>query len=100
MSGAACTVSVERCGVDAHLFDTGERSLADLAAAGFERVFIALHGRYGEDGTLQERWTAGHSLHRQRAAGPSLSMDKIMTKRVWLQHGLAHAGLRGAGRQH
>ncbi len=61
--------STKRCsvGVDAHLFDTGMRSFADLEAARFDRVFIALHGRYGEDGTIQGRArTAGHSLHRQR----------------------------------
>lgn len=57
MSGKGVHEALLSAGVDAHLFDTGERSLADLAAAGFERVFIALHGRYGEDGTLQERWS-------------------------------------------
>ena len=43
---ALCSV-----GVDAHLFDTGRQTLAELAAAGFDRVFLALHGRWGEDGT-------------------------------------------------
>ena len=53
MSGAGVQQALSSAGVDAHLFDTGERSLADLAAQGFDRVFIALHGRYGEDGSIQ-----------------------------------------------
>jgi D-alanine-D-alanine ligase len=67
----------------------GKHSLADLEAAGFERVFIALHGRYGEDGTLQ----GALELLRIPYTGSglvacALAMDKIMTKRLWLQHGL------------
>ena len=53
MSGKGVQEALISAGVDAHLFDTGERSLAELAQQGFERVFIALHGRYGEDGTIQ-----------------------------------------------
>ena len=53
MSGAGVHQALLSAGVDAHLFDTGERSLAELAAEGFERVFIALHGRFGEDGSIQ-----------------------------------------------
>ncbi|CAM3922737.1 D-alanine--D-alanine ligase [Bordetella tumulicola] len=76
-------------GVDAHLFDTGERSLADLAQAGFDRVFIALHGRYGEDGTLQGALELlGLPYTGSGPMASSLAMDKTMTKRVWLQHGL------------
>ena len=53
MSGTGVAKALQSKGVDAHLFDTGERSLAELAAEKFDRVFIALHGRYGEDGSLQ-----------------------------------------------
>src|SRR5690606_32023142 len=89
MSGAGVHQALCSAGVDAHLFDTGERSLAELAAAGFDRVFIALHGRYGEDGTLQ----GALELLRipYTGSGPlasCLAMDKIATKRLWLQHGL------------
>jgi len=89
MSGAGVCAALREEGIDAHLFDTGERSLADLAAAGFDRVFIALHGRYGEDGTLQ----GALELLRipYTGSGPlasCLAMDKIATKRLWLQHGL------------
>jgi D-alanine-D-alanine ligase-like ATP-grasp enzyme len=48
-AGGACA----RQGVDAHAFDPAERDLAELKAEGFARVFIALHGRHGEDGTVQ-----------------------------------------------
>lgn len=89
MSGAGVCAALREEGVDAHLFDTGEHSLAELAAAGFDRVFIALHGRYGEDGTLQ----GALELLRipYTGSGPlasCLAMDKIATKRLWLQHGL------------
>jgi D-alanine-D-alanine ligase len=52
-SGAAVLAALQRAGVDAHGFDPAQRPLADLRSEGFERVFIALHGRGGEDGTLQ-----------------------------------------------
>ncbi|MGO1767082.1 D-alanine--D-alanine ligase [Advenella sp. S44] len=71
-------------GIDAHLFDTAEHSLAELATAGFDRVFIALHGRYGEDGSLQgalELLRIPYTGSGVMASG--LAMDKIMTKRIW-----------------
>jgi D-alanine-D-alanine ligase len=89
MSGQGVCEALRSKGVDAHLFDTGKHSLVELAQAGFDRVFIALHGRYGEDGTLQGAlelmrlpYTGSGPL------GSSLAMDKIMTKKVWLHHGL------------
>jgi D-alanine-D-alanine ligase len=89
MSGTGVHAALVGAGVDAHLFDTGERSLSELAAAGFDRVFIALHGRYGEDGTLQgalELLEIPYTGSGPTASG--LAMDKILTKRVWLQLGL------------
>ena len=53
-SGAGVHQALRSAGVDAHLFDTGRHSLAELAQAGFDRVFIALHGRHGED---RARWS-------------------------------------------
>ena len=53
MSGNGVLQALKDKGVDAHPFDPAERSLAELAAERFDRVFIALHGRYGEDGTVQ-----------------------------------------------
>lgn len=90
MSGAGVHKALCDSGVDAHLFDTKIQSLAELAQAGFDRVFIALHGRYGEDGTLQGALELLNIPYT--GSGPmasALAMDKVMTKRVWLQHGLA-----------
>ena len=53
MSGSGVLKALQSLGVDAHPFDPAQRSLGELAAEKFDRVFIALHGRYGEDGTLQ-----------------------------------------------
>ncbi|MDQ8033600.1 D-alanine--D-alanine ligase [Bordetella genomosp. 1] len=89
MSGTGVHEALRSKGVDAHLFDTGVRSLAELADEKFDRVFIALHGRYGEDGTLQGALELLNIPYT--GSGPmacALAMDKIMTKRVWLQHGL------------
>ncbi len=89
MSGAGVHQALRDSGVDAHLFDTGRQSLAELAAAGFERVFVALHGRWGEDGTIQGALELLQIPYT--GSGPAacaLAMDKIMTKQVWLHHGL------------
>ena len=51
MSGAGVLKALQDQAIDAHAFDPAKRSLAELAAEKFDRVFIALHGRYGEDGT-------------------------------------------------
>lgn len=89
MSGAGVCAALRESGIDAHLFDTGRQSLADLAAAGFERVFIALHGRFGEDGTIQGALELlGIPYTGSGLLASSLAMDKIATKRLWLQHGL------------
>jgi D-alanine-D-alanine ligase len=50
-SGGAVLAALQRQGVDAHAFDPAEWPLHELE--GYDRVFIALHGRYGEDGTIQ-----------------------------------------------
>lgn len=93
MSGQGVHDALRSKGVDAHLFDTGLHTLADLAGAGFDRVFIALHGRYGEDGTIQGALELlGLPYTGSGPMASSLSMDKIMTKRVWLQHGLPTPG--------
>jgi D-alanine-D-alanine ligase len=89
MSGEGVCDALRSKGVDAHLFDTGTHTLVDLVNARFDRVFIALHGRYGEDGTLQGALELLKLPYT--GSGPmasSLAMDKIMTKKVWLQHGL------------
>ena len=76
-------------GVDAHAFDPAERSLAELAAEKFDRVFIALHGRYGEDGTLQGALELlGIPYTGSGVMASSVGMDKVTTKIVWLAAGV------------
>ncbi|MDX3904969.1 MAG: D-alanine--D-alanine ligase [Pigmentiphaga sp.] len=89
MSGTGVYEALRKSGVDAHLFDTGERSLAELAAEGFDCVFIALHGRYGEDGTLQGALELlGLPYTGSGPLASALAMDKTMTKRIWVNEGL------------
>src|SRR5690625_2588131 len=89
MSGEGVCKALRKRGVDAHLFDTAERSLAELAAAQFDKVFIALHGRYGEDGTLQGALELlGIPYTGSGPMASAIAMDKIMTKKVWLHEGL------------
>jgi D-alanine-D-alanine ligase len=95
MSGAGVHAALCSLGVNAHLFDTGQSSLAALAAQQFDRVFIALHGRYGEDGTLQGALEMlGIPYTGSGPMASSLAMDKVMTKRVWLEAGLPTPGYR------
>jgi D-alanine-D-alanine ligase len=89
MSGAGVHKALRNEGIDAHLFDTGERSLAELAKEKFDRVFIALHGRFGEDGTIQGALELlGIPYTGSGVLASSLAMDKIATKRVWVSHGI------------
>jgi len=89
ISGNGVLQALRSRGVDAHPFDPAERSIAELAAEGFDRVFIALHGRYGEDGSLQgalEQLNIPYTGSGVMAS--SVGMDKITTKIVWLAHGV------------
>ncbi|SEN60136.1 D-alanine-D-alanine ligase [Duganella sp. CF517] len=89
MSGTGVLAALRSKGVDAHPFDTAERSLAELAAEKFDRVFIALHGRYGEDGSLQGALELlGIPYTGSGVMASSVGMDKITTKIVWLAAGL------------
>ena len=90
MSGNGVLQALKNKGVDAHGFDTAERSIAELAAEKFDRVFIALHGRYGEDGSLQgvlEQLNIPYTGSGVMAS--AVAMDKIFTKRIWETHGLS-----------
>ncbi len=89
MSGQGVHDALRSVGVDAHLFDMGEHGLTELAQAGFDRVFIALHGRFGEDGTLQGalEWL-GIPYTGSGVMASGVAMDKIMTKRIWQHVGL------------
>lgn len=89
MSGGGVLAALLARGVDAQAFDPAERDLSALKAEGFARCFIALHGRYGEDGTVQ----GALELLDIPYTGPgvmasSIAMDKTMTKRIWRFEGL------------
>ncbi|WP_424192710.1 D-alanine--D-alanine ligase [Ampullimonas aquatilis] len=90
MSGQGVLKALQTSGVDAHGFDPAQRSLAELSQEKFDRVFIALHGRYGEDGCLQGALELMKIPYTGSGVMASaVAMDKVMTKRVWLTHGLS-----------
>ena len=89
MSGQGVLAALRASGVDAHAFDPAERDLSELKREGFSRCFIALHGRYGEDGTVQGALELlGIPYTGSGVMASSIAMDKTMTKRVWLAEGL------------
>ncbi|MFZ2988494.1 D-alanine--D-alanine ligase [Ideonella sp.] len=89
MSGAGVLKALLSQGVDAHAFDPSERQLQDLKTEGFERCFIALHGRHGEDGTVQGALELlGLPYTGSGVMASAIAMDKVMTKRVWIAEGL------------
>jgi D-alanine-D-alanine ligase len=89
MSGQGVLEALRASGVDAHAFDPAERDLGELKREGFNRCFIALHGRYGEDGTVQGALELmGLPYTGSGVMASSIAMDKTMTKRVWLAEGL------------
>ena len=90
LSGTGVLQALQSKGVDAHAFDPAERSLAELAAEKFDRVFIALHGRYGEDGSLQGALEQlGIPYTGSGVMASAVGMDKITTKIVWLANGVS-----------
>ncbi len=89
MSGRGVLQALRSRGVDAHAFDPSERALGELRPEQFERCFIALHGRFGEDGTVQGALELmGIPYTGSGVMASSISIDKVMTKRVWLAEGL------------
>ena len=89
MSGGGVLEALKGQGVDAHAFDPAERDLAELKREGFARCFIALHGRHGEDGTVQGALELlGIPYTGSGVMASAIGMDKVMTKRVWSTFGL------------
>ncbi|HSS69703.1 MAG TPA: D-alanine--D-alanine ligase, partial [Casimicrobiaceae bacterium] len=85
LSGNAVLQALRGCGIDAHAFDPAERAVAELKQGGFERVFIALHGRFGEDGTVQGALEVlGIPYTGSGVMASALAMDKWRTKLVWI----------------
>ena len=89
MSGNAVLAALQAAGVDAHAFDPAERDLHILKEEGFDRAFIALHGRHGEDGTIQGALELMHIPYTGPGVMASaLAMDKWRSKLVWQAAGL------------
>ena len=89
MSGTGVLKALLSQGVDAHAFDPAERDVGELKREGFSRCFIALHGRFGEDGTVQGALELlGIPYTGSGVMASSISMDKVMTKRIWISEGI------------
>ena len=90
MSGQGVLEALRSQGVDAQAFDPAQRELADLKHAGFTCCFIALHGRFGEDGTVQGALELlGIPYTGSGVMASSIAIDKVMTKRIWRAENLA-----------
>jgi D-alanine-D-alanine ligase len=89
-SGMAVLQALQSSGVDAHGLDAADANLASaLAGNGYERVFIALHGRGGEDGVMQGMLEVlGLPYTGSGVLGSALGMDKLRTKQVWISAGI------------
>ncbi len=89
MSGSGVLAALRSRGVDAHAFDPSERDMGDLKREGFVRCFITLHGRHGEDGTVQGALELlGIPYTGPGVLASAIAMDKVMTKRMWVAEGL------------
>ena len=89
LSGNGVLHALQSRGVDAHAFDPSVRELVALKHEGFARCFIALHGRHGEDGTVQGALELlGIPYTGSGVMASSVAMDKVMTKRIWQADGL------------
>lgn len=88
-SGNMILAALRKKGVDAHEFDPREQGLEKLLAQNFDRAFIALHGRFGEDGTVQGALEyLGIPYTGSGVMASALAMDKWRTKLIWLAGGI------------
>jgi D-alanine-D-alanine ligase len=99
-SGAMVLKALRSRGVNALPFDPGERGLDALIDERFDRAFIALHGRFGEDGTIQGilEWL-GIPYTGSGVLASALAMDKLRTKRLWAAEKLPTPGYEVLGEQ-
>jgi D-alanine-D-alanine ligase len=89
MSGNGVLEALRSKGVDAHAFDPAERELSELKRGGYARCFIALHGRGGEDGTIQGALEMlGIPYTGSGVMGSAIGMDKWRTKMIWGSAGI------------
>src|SRR3954463_12733649 len=91
-SGGMVLAALRKKGIDAHAFDPAEKSIELLRKERFDRAFIALHGRFGEDGTMQGilEWLA-IPYTGSGVLASARAMDKLRTKRIWEADGLPTA---------
>ena len=89
MSGQGVLQALLSKGVQAQAFDPSTQDLSALRGLGITHVFIALHGRHGEDGTVQGALELlGIPYNGSGVMASAIAMDKVMTKRLWRSHGL------------
>lgn len=88
-SGSRVLEALKSRGVDAHKFDPQDQGLPELIAGGFDRAFIVLHGRVGEDGTIQGvlEWL-GIPYTGSGVLASAIAMDKLRTKLLWEASGI------------
>ena len=100
-SGHAVLNALRSQKIDAHAFDPSERPLTDLLNEKFDRVLIMLHGRGGEDGSLQGALQQLEIPYTGSGVlGSALAMDKVHTKQVWQCLGLPTAKYKIAEKRH
>jgi D-alanine-D-alanine ligase len=89
LSGNGVLKALRAKGIDAHAFDPAERDVFDLRREGYARCFIALHGRGGEDGTIQGALEVlGIPYTGSGVLGSAVGMDKWRTKMIWIANKL------------
>ncbi|MGH8248391.1 MAG: D-alanine--D-alanine ligase [Gammaproteobacteria bacterium] len=108
-TGNAVCAALRRCGVDVHPVDARGDFLSRISGDRFDRVFLALHGRGGEDGEIQGALqTLGIPYTGSGVLGSALAMDKVRAKWIWLAHDIptppdveifTEGDLREAGRE-
>lgn len=95
ISGAAVLSALKEAGVNAHKVDAKPDNIGDLKAQGFDRAFIVLHGRWGEDGVVQGALEAiGLPYTGSSVLGCALAMDKVRSKQIWQTLNLSTAKYR------
>ncbi len=94
-SGIAIAKGLKEAGFTVELIDTKESPLSELKALGIDRVFIALHGRGGEDGCLQGALEYLNIPYTgSKVLGSALSMDKVRSKQIFKANNLPTAGFK------
>ena len=89
LSGTGVLAALRSQGIDAHAFDPADRDLGELKKDGFARCFVALHGRHGEDGSVQGALELlGIPYTGSGVMASAIAIDKVMTKRIWIAEGL------------